>query len=144
MVVRASFIRPREKARNRCHAFRVTAKPAGTYVTVGGDTSRLLQLAMPGILIGRLSGKRLTLVALKPNKELAYLNDLFTAGSFVPVIDSVFLESPPASASPTSDGTSRRRPFSQPFDCRTACENEDDDSPDSALRHQRLQRLAPN
>ena len=64
--------------------------PGGTYVTVGGVTRRLLQLAMPGMLIARASGKRLALVGLKPNKDLAYLNDLFDAGRFVPVIDSVY------------------------------------------------------
>lgn len=65
-------------------------KRGGAYVTVGGDTSRPLQLALPGLLISRLSDKRLTLAALKPNKDLPFINDLYSAGKFVPVIDSVY------------------------------------------------------
>ena len=71
-------------------AYARAVKRGGAYVTVGGDTARLLQLAMPGLLISRLSGKRLTLVGLKPNKDLPYINDLFEAGKFVPVIDGVY------------------------------------------------------
>lgn len=71
-------------------AYARAVKRGGAYVTVGGDTSRLLQLAIPGLLVSRLSGKRLTLAALKPNKDLPYLNELFSAGKFVPVIDSVY------------------------------------------------------
>jgi NADPH:quinone reductase-like Zn-dependent oxidoreductase len=65
-------------------------KRGGTYVTVGGDTARLLQLAVPGMLISRISGKRLTFVALRPNKDIPYLNDLFNSGKFVPVIDRAY------------------------------------------------------
>ena len=71
-------------------AYARALKQGGAYVTVGGDTLRLLQLAMPGLLISRASGKRLTLAMLKPNKDLRYLNDLFDAGMFVPVIDGVY------------------------------------------------------
>jgi NADPH:quinone reductase-like Zn-dependent oxidoreductase len=71
-------------------AYARAVKRGGAYVTVGGDTSRLLQLAVPGMLVSRMSGKRLTLAALKPNKDLPYLNELFSAGKFVPVIDSVY------------------------------------------------------
>ncbi len=59
----------------------------GTYATVGGDTARLLQVLVLGPLISRLSDKHLRIVALKPNKDLAYMNALFDAGKLVPVID---------------------------------------------------------
>lgn len=71
-------------------AYARAVKRGGAYVTVGGDTARLLQLAMPGLLISRVSGKRLTLAALRPNKDLPFINDLYSAGKFVPVIDSVY------------------------------------------------------
>ena len=71
-------------------AYARALKPGGAYVTVGGDTSRLLQLAMPGWVVARRSGTRLTLVALKPNKDLNYYNELFEAGALVPVIDGVY------------------------------------------------------
>jgi NADPH:quinone reductase-like Zn-dependent oxidoreductase len=63
--------------------------PRGTYATVGG-TSHLLQVALLGPWIGRLSKKNILLVMLKQNKDLAYLNGLFEAGKFVPVIDGPY------------------------------------------------------
>jgi NADPH:quinone reductase-like Zn-dependent oxidoreductase len=62
--------------------------PGGTYATVGG-TSHLLQIAFLG-LIARLDKKKVRLVMLKQNKDLAYLKELFEAGKFVPVIDGPY------------------------------------------------------
>jgi len=70
--------------------------PSGTYATVGG-TSHLGQFALLGLWqfvlggsppwIRELRGKKLALVMLKQNKDLPYLNELFEAGQFTPVID---------------------------------------------------------
>ena len=61
--------------------------PNGTYVTVGGKTSRILQL----MLFGKLSGKyRIHMVGYKANKDLNYLSELFEAGKLKPVIDKCF------------------------------------------------------
>jgi NADPH:quinone reductase-like Zn-dependent oxidoreductase len=60
--------------------------PNGTYATVGGNTPRLLQTLVLGPLISRLSNKHVRIVTLKPNKDLAYMNELFEAGKLVPVI----------------------------------------------------------
>ena len=38
-------------------------------------------------MISRASGKHLRVVGLKPNKDLAYVNQLFEAGELAPVID---------------------------------------------------------
>jgi NADPH:quinone reductase-like Zn-dependent oxidoreductase len=51
--------------------------PGGRYVTVGGAVTRLLQTACAGSLIAAFSRKRAHIVALKPNKDLAYVNELF-------------------------------------------------------------------
>lgn len=59
----------------------------GTYATVGGDTARLLRVAALGSVMFRWSQKRLRVVGLKPNKDLAYVNELFESGRLVPVID---------------------------------------------------------
>ncbi len=64
--------------------------PNGTYATVGGSIPRLVQVLLLAPWIRRTSRKNLLLVGLKPNKELAYLNELFEAGRFVPVIDGPF------------------------------------------------------
>jgi NADPH:quinone reductase-like Zn-dependent oxidoreductase len=64
--------------------------PNGTYATVGGSTPRLLQFLVLGPLISRLSHKHLRIVILKPNKDLAYMSELFEAGKLVPVIDRLY------------------------------------------------------
>jgi NADPH:quinone reductase-like Zn-dependent oxidoreductase len=64
--------------------------PGGTYVTVGGDTVRLLQVLVLGPAMSRSSGRHVRIVALKPNKDLAYMNELFEGGKLVPVIDRVY------------------------------------------------------
>jgi NADPH:quinone reductase-like Zn-dependent oxidoreductase len=61
--------------------------PNGTYVTVGGNLDRLLQVVILGPLITIFNKKKLCLVTLKPNKDLAYMNELFEAGKVKPVID---------------------------------------------------------
>ena len=62
----------------------------GTYATVGGAIPRLLQTFVLGTFAAWSSGKQLRVVALKPNKDLAYVNELFEAGKLVPVIDRTY------------------------------------------------------
>jgi len=61
--------------------------PNGTYVTVGGKTSRILQL----VLFRKLFGKyKIYTVGYKANKDLNYLVELFETGKLKPVIDKCF------------------------------------------------------
>jgi NADPH:quinone reductase-like Zn-dependent oxidoreductase len=71
-------------------AYTRALNPYGTYATVGGNTLRLLQALVMGPLISRLSNKHVRIVTLKPNKDLAYMNELFEAGRLVPVIDGPY------------------------------------------------------
>ena len=71
-------------------AYARALNPDGTYATVGGSTSRLLQTAILGRLISRLSNKLVRVVLLKPNKDLDYMSELFEAGRLVPVIDGPY------------------------------------------------------
>lgn len=64
--------------------------PEGRYVTVGGLTSRLLQVFILGPTLRLFGKKRVGLLALKPNKDLEYLNELFEAGKIRPVIDGPY------------------------------------------------------
>jgi NADPH:quinone reductase-like Zn-dependent oxidoreductase len=61
--------------------------PGGMYVTVGGDLSRLFKIYLSMKWINRLSKKRISIVALKANKDLAYMNSLFEAGKLKCMID---------------------------------------------------------
>ena len=49
--------------------------------------SRVLQAFMLKPVISLFSKKKVTIVVLKPNKDLAYMNELFKAGKVKPIID---------------------------------------------------------
>lgn len=68
-------------------AYARALRPRGTYATVGGSLPRLLQAAILGPAIAALSSRRIRVVGLKANKDLAYINQLFEAGRLAPVID---------------------------------------------------------
>jgi NADPH:quinone reductase-like Zn-dependent oxidoreductase len=65
-------------------------RPGGIYATVGGDLGRLLQALIVSPWISVFSKKKITIVALKANKDLAYMNELFEAGEMKPVIDGPY------------------------------------------------------
>jgi NADPH:quinone reductase-like Zn-dependent oxidoreductase len=71
-------------------AYARALNPNGTYVTVGGSISRLLQTLIFGPMISRFYNKHVRITTLKPNKDLAYMNELFEAGKLVPVIDGPY------------------------------------------------------
>ena len=62
----------------------------GTYVTVGGSMNRLLQVLFMAPWISLFSKKHIRIVALKPNKDLEYINRLFEKGQLRPVIDGPY------------------------------------------------------
>ena len=64
--------------------------PDGTYVTVGGSMIRLLQALFLGPWISKIRKKNIRIVALEPNKDLDYINELFEAGKIKPVIDGPY------------------------------------------------------
>jgi len=61
--------------------------PRGTFLLVGGSWGRILQFLLLGPLIRMSRGKKMGILAYKPNKDLAFLTDLIEAGKVVPVID---------------------------------------------------------
>jgi NADPH:quinone reductase-like Zn-dependent oxidoreductase len=64
--------------------------PNGIYVTVGGSIGRLLQAVLLGPWIRMIYKKYIRIVALKTNKDLAYMNKLFESGKVKPVIDGPY------------------------------------------------------
>jgi NADPH:quinone reductase-like Zn-dependent oxidoreductase len=62
----------------------------GIYVTVGGSMGRLFQALLLGPWISLISKKKILIVSLKKNKDLAYMNELFESGKVKPVIDGPY------------------------------------------------------
>ena len=59
----------------------------GVYITVGGSMSRLFEIVFLGSLISIFSNKKLKVLSLKPNKNLADITQLVENGEIKPVID---------------------------------------------------------
>ena len=64
--------------------------PNGIYVTVGGEMTRLFQALFLGPFISMISKKKIRIVGLKQNRDLAYMNELFEGGKVKPVIDGPY------------------------------------------------------
>ena len=62
----------------------------GKYVTVGGKLGRLLQLLFLKFWIRIFTNKKLIIVALKPNRDLAYIHKLYAAGKIKPAIEGPY------------------------------------------------------
>ncbi len=59
----------------------------GIYAVIGGSTPRILQTVFLGSWISLTGSKKMGLVLHKPNKDLAFMIELFKAGKVVPAID---------------------------------------------------------
>jgi NADPH:quinone reductase-like Zn-dependent oxidoreductase len=86
------------KTNRSAFAYLRALTPRGVYVTVGGSTARLVQVALLGSVLPLLTRKRMRIVGLKPNKDLSYMTELVEAGSVRPVIDSSYRLSDAAAA----------------------------------------------
>ena len=64
--------------------------PNGTYATVGGSIGKLFLSLLFLPFISIFSKKKVRIVALKANKDLNYINQLFDAGKLKPVIDGPY------------------------------------------------------
>ena len=62
----------------------------GIYAIVGGSLFRLLQALLLGPWISMISKKKICFVALKANKDLDYMNELYETGKVKPVIDRTY------------------------------------------------------
>ncbi len=87
------------------YAYLRSLNSKGRYVTVGGKLIRLLQLTFQKGLIKRLTGKKLKILPLKPNKGLEYINQLFEEGKLKTIIDGPYpLEKAPWAIQYFGDG----------------------------------------
>jgi NADPH:quinone reductase-like Zn-dependent oxidoreductase len=78
------------KTNRSMFAYARALSPGGVYVTVGGSIPRLLQSLALAPWIRMIHKKHIRLVALKPNKDLQYMNELFASGKLKVVIDGPY------------------------------------------------------
>lgn len=71
-------------------AYLRSLSPGGVYVTVGGAIPRLLQTFLLSPIISMIGTRKTRIVALKANRDLAYMNELYIAGKVKPVIDGPY------------------------------------------------------
>ena len=62
----------------------------GLYFMIGGSMPRILQAGLLGPMLSVIEGKKLGLLAHKPNKDMAFINELFDTGKVKPVIDRCY------------------------------------------------------
>ncbi len=63
--------------------------PGGRYLMIGGSAALILQSMFLGPLIS-ITGKKMSILAHRPNKDLNFLKELFEAGTVIPVIDRCY------------------------------------------------------
>ena len=68
-------------------ANRRVLNPKGTYISVGGSLARVFQVMFLGPLVSLFGSKKMGVLGLKPNRNLATLNELFEAGKVAPLIE---------------------------------------------------------
>lgn len=61
--------------------------PKGRYVTVGGSVAHLILLLIAIPFVSMLTNKRVAIVALKTNKNIETINELYISGKLVPILE---------------------------------------------------------
>ncbi len=64
--------------------------PGGKCFYIGGSAPRLIQTLVFGPILSMMSSKKLWILGLKTNKDLAFIGELFDSSEVTPVIDKVF------------------------------------------------------
>jgi NADPH:quinone reductase-like Zn-dependent oxidoreductase len=64
--------------------------PNGILVLVGGTISAILQTAFLGSLISMTGNRKMGVLIHKPNKNLAFIKELFEAGKAIPVNEKTY------------------------------------------------------
>ncbi len=64
--------------------------PDGIFVMVGGATAAIFQVATLGTWFSMTGSQKLGILMHQPNKDLAFVKDLFAASKVVPVIDRCY------------------------------------------------------
>ena len=67
--------------------YRRALGPRGMYRMVEGPTGLIFQALLPALLISKVGGKKMGILAHEPNKDLDFLVALIETGKVTPIID---------------------------------------------------------
>jgi NADPH:quinone reductase-like Zn-dependent oxidoreductase len=72
-------------------AYKRALRTNGSYFLAGGSVATMLQILLVGPWIGRTTGKKIRILAVRPNTEdVDFMKDLIEAGKVTPVIDKTY------------------------------------------------------
>ncbi|WP_341227211.1 NAD(P)-dependent alcohol dehydrogenase [uncultured Arcticibacterium sp.] len=71
------------KSKKSAFSYLKALKPKGTYVSVGGDLTKLIGILFWGKVLSLFNKKKLEILALKPNQGLEELNSRFSIKSYI-------------------------------------------------------------
>lgn len=92
-------------------------RPGGILSVVGGRVSTILNVALFGSFYKKKDGRRLKMLVHKPNKDLAFFNELFESGRVRPVIDKIFpLHETPRALDYLGNAEVKGKVIIEPFD----------------------------
>ncbi len=73
-----------------CHSipdYKRALSSRGVYLMVGGSMAHIFQTLIVGSLISITGGKKMSILGVKANKDLAYILELIESGKVTPIID---------------------------------------------------------
>jgi NADPH:quinone reductase-like Zn-dependent oxidoreductase len=72
-------------------AYRRALRPNGSYLLAGGSVTTIFQILLLGAWIRATTGKRIRILAVRPNTEdVDFIKDLIEAGKVTPMIDKTY------------------------------------------------------
>ena len=72
-------------------AYKRALRSNGSYFLAGGSVSTMLQILLVGPWISRTTGKKIRILAVRPNiEDVHFMKDLIEAGKVTPVIDKTY------------------------------------------------------